>query len=85
MIFPPLYVAQVLTTNLRDRYGLLHRIPIPSETLQASHAYLPSNVMTNVEKAAASSRSPNPSPAKPKIDKGKSKADQLESGYAMSS
>lgn len=85
MISPPLYAAQVLTTNLGDRYGLLHRIPIPSETLQASHAYLPSNVMTNVEKAAASSRSPNPSPAKPKIDKGKSKADQLESGYAMSS
>lgn len=71
---------------LDHRYGLLHRIPIPSDTMQASHAYLPSNVITNVrENAAVSSRSPNPSPAKPKIDKRKSKADQPEAGYAVSS
>jgi hypothetical protein len=73
-------------THSSRRYGLLHRIPIPSDTLQASHAYLPSNVTTNVrDKTAVPSRSPQPSPAKGKAEKGKSKADQPESGYAVTS
>ncbi|GHJ87430.1 hypothetical protein NliqN6_3832 [Naganishia liquefaciens] len=67
-------------------YGLLHRIPIPSDTMQASHAYLPSAITTNVTSGTGQtdvSRSSLASPAKQ--DKGKSKAETPEYGYAVSS
>lgn len=67
-------------------YGLLHRIPIPTDSMQASHSYLPSNVTTNINSRkgiTSASRSPVSSPVK--LDKGKAKGEGSESGYVVSS
>ncbi|KAJ9098662.1 hypothetical protein QFC21_004310 [Naganishia friedmannii] len=62
-------------------YGLLHRIPIPSDSMQASHSYLPSNSPA-IGRTTTSNRQ---SPVKQKVDKGKGKAALSEEGYALTS